>query len=82
MNGYVNYVRDYNKAQGTVNPTDLSYQIIRDINLRYITVQNSSLNPAGISITPYISGPTPKILFTLHVVKPVLGGFFLHSDRR
>ena len=60
-----NIVRDYDQAQGTTHPTDLSYQIIRDYNLRYITVQNSATRPVGIAITPYLSGPTPPILFTL-----------------
>ena len=60
-----NIVRDYNKVQGTTHPTDLSYQIIRDINLRYITVQNSSVRPIAFAITTYLNGPTPPILSTL-----------------
>ena len=60
-----NIVRDYNEAQGTTHPTDLSYQIIRNYNLRYITVQNSSPNPVAFAITTYISGPIPPILYTL-----------------
>jgi len=61
-----NIVRDFNKAQGTTHPTDLAYQIPRDIGLRYISVQNSSIRPISIAITPYISGPTPPILTTLY----------------
>lgn len=60
-----NIVRDYEKLQGVTHPTDLSYQIIRDINSRYITVENSAARPMGIAITDYLSGPTPQILFTL-----------------
>ncbi len=60
-----NIVRDYNKAQGTTHPTDLSYQIIRDTGLRYVNVQNSSVRPIGCAITTYSSGPTPPILFSL-----------------
>jgi hypothetical protein len=60
-----NIVRDYDKAQGTTHPADLSYQIIRDYNIRYITVENSSPRPVGVAITTYLSGPTPPILFTL-----------------
>jgi len=60
-----NIVRDYDKAQGTTHPTDLSYQIVRDYGLRHITVQNSSTRPIGFAITPYLSGPTPSILHTL-----------------
>lgn len=60
-----NIVRDYDKSQGTTHPADLSYQIVRDYNLRYITVQNSATRPIGVAITPYLSGPTPPILFTL-----------------
>lgn len=40
----INIVRDYNKVQGVTHPTDLSLQIIRDVNVRYITLQNSSTN--------------------------------------
>lgn len=44
-------VRDWNVAQGVSHPTDLSSQIIRDYNLRYVSVQNSSpYTPVGISI--------------------------------
>ncbi len=60
-----NIVRDYDKSQGTTHPTDLSYQILRDYHVRYITVQNSCTRPFGVAITPYLSGPTPNILFTL-----------------
>ena len=60
-----NIRRDYDKAQGTTHPTDLSYQIIRDTGLRYITVQNSSPRPVGFAITTYINGPTPPILASL-----------------
>lgn len=60
-----NIVRNYDKAQGTTHPADLSYQTIRDYNIRYITVENSSSRPIGVAITPYLSGPTPPILFTL-----------------
>ena len=60
-----NIVRDYDKAQGTTHPTDLSYQIIRDYGIRYITIQNSATRPVAFAITPYLSGPTPPILATL-----------------
>ena len=60
-----NIVRDFDKAQGTTHPTDLAYQIRRDINIRYITIQNSSIRPIGIAITSYVDGPVPNILFTL-----------------
>ena len=60
-----NIVRDYDESQGTTHPTDLSYQIVRDYNLRYITVQNSSTHPVGFAITTYINGPTPEILSAL-----------------
>jgi len=61
-----NIVRDYNEAQGTINPADLSYQIIRDYNIRQITVQNSAPRPMAFAITTYLSGPTPPILSTLY----------------
>ena len=57
--------RDWNKLQGTSHASDLTTQIIRDYNSRYITIENSSPRPIGVAITPYISGPTPPILFTL-----------------
>jgi hypothetical protein len=60
-----NIVRDYDKVQGTTHPSDLSYQIIRDYNLRYVTIENSSTRPIGIAINTYGTGPVPPILFTL-----------------
>ena len=63
--GTYNQIVDYNKLQGTTNPADLSYQIVRDINSRYITVENSAQRPVSVAITTYISGPKPQVLFTL-----------------
>ncbi len=62
-----NHVLDYNKLQGTNNPTDLSSQILRDTNYRYITVQNSSYRPIGLGITTYYTGTLPSIRF---IVEP------------
>jgi hypothetical protein len=45
----MNIVRDYNVFQGTVHPSD--NQIIRDYNIRYITIENSSAKPVGIAIS-------------------------------
>lgn len=59
-------VRDYNKVQGCSNPTDLTTQIVRDINVRYVTVENSSPHSIGVAVMPYVSGPTPPIRFLLH----------------
>ena len=64
-----NNVLDYNKLQGTNNPTDLSTQILRDTNYRYVTIQNSSYRPIGIGITTYYTGTVPSIRF---VVEPGL----------
>ncbi len=64
-----NNVLDYNKLQGTNNPTDLSIQILRDTNYRYITIQNSSYRPVGIGITTYYTGTVPSIRF---IVEPGL----------
>ena len=58
-----NNVLDYNKLQGTNNPTDLSIQILRDTNYRYVTIQNSSYRPVGIGITTYYTGTVPSIRF-------------------
>ena len=58
-----NNVLDYNKLQGTKNPTDLSIQILRDTNYRYVTLQNSSYRPVGIGITTYYTGTIPSIRF-------------------
>ena len=64
-----NNVLDYNKLQGTNNPTDLSIQILRDTNYRYVTLQNSSYRPIGIGITTYYTGTVPSIRF---IVEPGL----------
>lgn len=63
--GNYNTVTDYNKLQGFTNPADQAYQIRRDINARYITVENSALRPIKVAITTYVCGPTPPALFTL-----------------
>lgn len=60
-----NIVRDYNKSQGTTHPSDLSNQIIRDYNLRYVTIENSSTRPIGVAVVAYATGPIPQILFSL-----------------
>lgn len=59
--------RSYNKAQGVSNPADLSFQIMRDINMRYVTVENSSTSSAiGIAIAnSYEMQPMPPIKFAL-----------------
>jgi len=64
-NAYANIVRDWNQAQGITHPTDLSYQIIRDYNLRNVSIQNSSLDTVAVGITTYVRGPIPQIQFTL-----------------
>jgi len=60
-----NIVRDYSQAQGYTHPTDAHVQIPRDVGLRYVSIENSSMRPVSFAITPYISGPTPPILATL-----------------
>lgn len=64
-----NHVRDYNKLQGMTHPTDSHIQIVRDINYRYASLENSSRRPIGIAIRTYISncGDLPDIDF---VMKP------------
>jgi len=63
--GNYNTVADYNKLQGMTNPADQAYQIRRDINARYITVENSGQRPIKVAITTYIYGNTPDVLFSL-----------------
>ncbi len=62
-----NHVLDYNRLQGTNNPTDLTHQVLRDINYRYVTIQNSSYRPVGVGITTYYTGTVPEIRF---IVQP------------
>ena len=60
-----NIVRDYNMLQGVTNPADLAYQIRRDVNTRRVAIENSAPYPISFAIVTYISGPIPKILYTL-----------------
>lgn len=61
-----NIVRDFNKDQGTTNPSDLNIQMWRDLNVRYITVENSSERPVSVAIATYLcGGPTPVPQMTL-----------------
>ena len=55
-----NIVRDYNKVQGVTHPSDLSVQIIRDYNVRYVSIENSSRDPIALGFTTYPTGPLPK----------------------
>ena len=85
---HVNQVRDYNIAQGTSHPSDLTHQIIRDYNIRYVTVENSSVEPIGVAITDsQLQNQTPPINFTLaggeirHIGINTIGGpmQFIHT---
>jgi hypothetical protein len=59
-------VRDWNKLQGFSHPSDEIIQIRRDLNHRYVSIENSSTNPVGIAITTfYCSDITPKIDFVM-----------------
>lgn len=60
-----NIVRDWDKAQGFTHPTDEHIQIRRDINIRRVSLENSSLRPIGIGITSYFGDPLPKAQFYL-----------------
>ena len=61
-----NTVRNLNTNQGVIHISDLSQQILRDINTRSIGIQNSSIIPIGISITNYFEDKyPPKIMFTM-----------------
>lgn len=47
-------VRDYNVAQGVTHPSDLTIHPIRDINMRYVTIENSSPHTrVGIAIADW-----------------------------
>jgi hypothetical protein len=74
--------RDYNVVQGVSHPSDLSTQVIRNYNVRYVTVENSSPhNPIGISIAnSFEMTPIPPIKFSLapgeirHLAINTIGG--------
>lgn len=63
----LNKVSDYNVLQGVSHPSDLTNQIVRDINTRYITIENSSPTmDVGIAITTsYMTNHVPQISFKL-----------------
>lgn len=61
-----NKIRDWNKLQGMTDPSDEIIQIRRDLNHRYVSLENSSPNPVGIAITTYYcSKETPKLNFVI-----------------
>ena len=60
-----NIVRDYNKSQGMTHPSDEHIQIRRDIDIRRVSLENSSVRPIGIAITSYYGDPLPPIGFIL-----------------
>lgn len=61
----VNIVRDYNKVQGVTHPSDLSVSPVRDINVRYVSIENSGKRPIAVGITTYSDGPVPHPNFVL-----------------
>lgn len=61
-----NIVRDYTKVQGYTHPTDSHIVPRRDLNVRYITIENSSPRPVGVAITTYAyGGPLPQLQFIM-----------------
>jgi hypothetical protein len=60
-----NIVRDWNKAQGMTHVSDEYIQLRRDLNIRHISVENSSERPIGVAIATYFQGPIPDIQFIL-----------------
>lgn len=59
-----NGIYDWLKLQGMSSAQDSSIQIRRDINTRYVTLENSGDKTVGIAITLfYCSNQTPKIQF-------------------
>jgi hypothetical protein len=62
----LNITRDWSQLQGFTHPTDDHIQIHRDLNARYITIENSGKRPVGIAITTYFCGPKPKMQFVMH----------------
>lgn len=62
-----NNVLEYNVLQGVSHPSDLSNQILRDINYRYITVENSSptMTVGAAITTSYQTHRVPPIAFYL-----------------
>lgn len=60
-----NIIRDWNQLQGTTHPSDEYVQIRRDLNARYITIENSGERWVGIAITTYWCGELPKLQFIL-----------------
>lgn len=62
----VNICRDWNKSQGFDNPAEETVCIRRDIDVRKVSIENSSPdNPIGCAITTYYEGPTPRRQFLL-----------------
>lgn len=67
--GPQNKVLDYSKLQGVINPSDLNQRPPRDINSRYITIENSSNRSIGVGIETFLTReiylppvlPTPEL---------------------
>ena len=57
----MNRVLDYSVLQGVINPSDLQIRPPRNINSRYITVENGSNREIGVAIETFISRP-PQLL--------------------
>jgi hypothetical protein len=61
-----NNIADWTRLQGYTHPTDAHIVPRRDLNFRYVTVENSSFRPIGIGIATYAcGGSTPQMVSVL-----------------
>ena len=61
-----NISRDWNQSQGFSNPADETVMMRRDLDIRKVSVENSSPDRGiGCAITTYYEGPLPKFQFRL-----------------
>lgn len=61
-----NIVRDWNKLQGYSSSEDNSIQPLRDLNTRYITIENSATVPVAVALAVYAFGAVPKAQMILN----------------
>lgn len=62
----LNNIKHWDKLQGYTHASDEYIQIRRDLNHRYVTIENSGVNPIGIAITTYWCGDLPKVQFVIN----------------
>ena len=80
--GPYNHVRDFDKLQGMTHASDQHIQPLRDINHRYISVENSGQRPVGIAIRTYAAGYAGNTVQTFPLISLMKSPWWIMNTAR